>query len=206
VALTTSEILQAYGRGLFPMGDPLTGVVRWYRPDPRAILPLDGFHCPRRLARTVRSGRFEVVSDRDFEAVIDGCSDREETWITPPIRKAYVALHRKGHAHSVETRRGGRLAGGLYGVRVGGAFMAESMFHCETDAGKVALAGLVEHLKRRGFLLLDIQMMTPLLGRFGAVEVPNVQYQRRLRKALTLRPRWRPFGEVSCQPTRRTSK
>ena len=192
--LTPEIILSAYREGLFPMGDPFSGQIEWYRPDPRAILPLKEFHLPRRLARTFRSGKFEFRSDADFEGVIDACAAREVTWITPPIREAYAALHRKGSAHSVEAWRDGVLVGGLYGVHVGGAFMAESMFHRMTDAGKVAVVALVHHLRARGFLLLDIQMMTPLLRNFGAVDISAKEYQKRLDRALKVSAKWRWNG------------
>ena len=191
-------ILKAYRQGWFPMGEPDTGRIEWYEPDSRAILPLDEFHCPRRLARTVKSGKFEVCSDRDFAGVMDGCADRTITWITDDMRKAYLALHREGRAHSVEAWQDGRLAGGLYGVHLGGAFMAESMFHRVTDAGKVALVALVIHLRAWGFSLLDVQMMTPNLRRFGAILIPREEYLRRLRLTLRRTPNWGRL--VSCQP------
>ena len=189
-ALTAELVLDAYRRGIFPMGQPGTSRVDWYAPDPRAVLPLDGFRVPRSLRRVCRSGRFEVVSDRDFDAVIDGCAQRPSTWISPAIRKAYVALHREGHAHSVEAYERGVLAGGLYGVRAGAAFMGESMFHRRTDASKVALVGLVALLRRQGFTLLDIQFMTPLLAGFGAREIPRAEYGRLLATALKSAPKW----------------
>jgi len=190
VKLASQLLLDAYARGLFPMGDPATGEIRWYAPDPRAVLPLESFNVPRSLARVCRSGRFEVASNRDFEGVIDGCADRPTTWISGDIRRAYVALHRDGHAHSVEAYEKGRLAGGLYGVQVGAAFMGESMFHRAADASKVCLVALVALLRRQRFALLDIQFMTPHLKRFGAVEVPRSDYLRRLSAARRLSPRW----------------
>lgn len=190
--LSARTILAAYREGLFPMGDPGTGRVAWFRPDPRAILPLDRFHVSRRLARTIRQSRFEVTSDRDFSSVVDLCAQRgrEGTWITPPIRDAYVDLAARGAAHSIETWREGELAGGLYGVRIGGAFFAESMFHRRTDASKVALAALVTHLALRGFRLLDVQYRTGHLARFGVVEIPLAEYLRRIELALAIDPGW----------------
>lgn len=186
----TQDLLEAaYRRGLFPMAEE-NGRIAWYSPDPRGVFDLDRFHVPRRLARVIRSGRFDIRIDADFEAVIRSCAGREETWLNEEMIAAYVALHRKGLAHSVEAHREDRLAGGLYGVAIGGAFMGESMFHVETDASKVCLAHLVERLKERGFLLLDTQFLTPHLARFGARWIPRSEYLRRLARALTLECRF----------------
>ncbi len=179
----------AYRRGLFPMAEE-DGRIAWYSPDPRGVFDLDRFHVPRRLERVIRSERFEIRIDADFETVIRACAGREETWLNEEMIAAYVALHRKGLAHSVETRREGRLAGGLYGVAIGGAFMGESMFHVETDASKVCLVRLVERLKERGFVLLDAQFLTPHLARFGARWIPRSEYLRRLERALALECRF----------------
>ena len=160
--------------------------IRWYAPDPRAVFPLDTFHVPRSLRRTLRKSEFEVTVDADFPGVIRACAGREETWISAEIERAYTELHRLGLAHSVETWRQGRLVGGLYGVALGGAFFGESMFSRKTDASKVALVALVEHLRARGFVLLDIQYLTEHLARFGAVEIPRAEYERRLAEALRL--------------------
>jgi leucyl/phenylalanyl-tRNA--protein transferase len=178
-------LLRAYRRGIFPWyaeGDP----IHWWSPDPRAVFELDGFRVARRLARTIRSGRFGVTVNRAFGAVIRGCADRpgEGTWITPEMIEAYEELHRLGHAHSVEAWAGEELAGGVYGVAVGGFFSAESMFTRRRDAGKVALAFLVERLRSRGFRLLDTQMLTEHTARLGAVEIPRAEYLRRLREAM----------------------
>ncbi|GIV59314.1 MAG: leucyl/phenylalanyl-tRNA--protein transferase [Rhodothermaceae bacterium] len=189
--LTPELLLYGYRHGIFPMADPRDGdAVYWFDPDPRAVIPLDAFHVPKSLARLVRKGTFEVVTDRDFEGVMRACADRPETWISEEIIQAYVALHRLGHAHSVECRRHGRLAGGLYGVALGGAFFGESMFHRERDASKVALVHLVERLRRGGFVLLDTQYLTPHLARFGAIEIPRAEYRRRLAAALRIDARW----------------
>jgi leucyl/phenylalanyl-tRNA--protein transferase len=177
----------AYRRGVFPMYDPRTGEMLWFQPDPRAIIPLDGFHISRSLAKTLRQGRFEVRFDTDFVGVMRGCADREEeTWISEDFIEVYGALHRQGKAHSVEVLCNGVLVGGTYGVALGGAFMAESMFHYETDASKVALAALVERLNARGYTLLDVQYLTPHLQSLGAIEIPHRVYYDRLRRALRL--------------------
>jgi leucyl/phenylalanyl-tRNA---protein transferase len=161
------------------------GEIGWFSPDPRAIIPLDdGFHIPHGLKRTLARGTFEVHVDRSFENVMRACSGRKETWITEEIIASYCALHRLGHAHSVEAWSDGKLAGGLYGVALGGAFFGESMFHWETDASKVALHGLVERLRERGFTLLDTQWNTPHLKQFGTTEIPRRLYLRRLGAAV----------------------
>ena len=164
-----------------------TGEIGWFSPDPRGILPLETFHVPSRLARVVRQGKFDIHIDRGFEAVMRACAAREDddgTWISEEIVQSYVALHRLGVAHSVETWQGDTLVGGLYGVHLGGAFFGESMFHRATDASKVALVALVERLRRQHFLLLDIQWVTAHLAQFGAIEVPKPRYLMLLRKAL----------------------
>ncbi len=179
-------LLRAYALGWFPMGTGRRGRIEWFSPDPRGILPLDGFHMPSRLARVVRQSRFEVRIDTAFEVVMRACASREETWITDDIVGSYVALHRLGFGHSVETWQDGTLVGGLYGVAIGGAFFGESMFHTATDASKVALAALVERLRARGFALLDTQWVTPHLAQFGGVEIRRAAYLDRLAAALVL--------------------
>jgi leucyl/phenylalanyl-tRNA--protein transferase len=178
-------LVRAYREGIFPMAleDDEIG---WFSPDPRGILPLETFHVPARLARTIRRAGFEVRIDTDFEGVMRACAaDRDEgTWISEEIVEAYTALHRLGLAHAVEVWQGPLLAGGLYGVHLGGAFFGESMFHRVTDASKVALAALVDRLARRGFALLDVQWVTPHLECFGAIEIPRAAYLARLRRAL----------------------
>jgi leucyl/phenylalanyl-tRNA--protein transferase len=180
------QLLDAYATGFFPMSDG--GRIRWYSPNPRGILPLERFHLPRRLARVIRQGRFEVRTDTAFRRVIEACAaDREEgTWISAEIVESYCALHAAGRAHSVEAWHDGTLAGGLYGVALGGAFFGESMFHHERDASKVALAALVERLRARGFTLLDVQWVTPHLESFGAIEIPRRRYLLMLEEALPL--------------------
>jgi len=181
-------LLRAYREGLFPMALD-DGDIGWFSPDPRGIIPIDTFHVPKRLARVVRSGRFEIRIDTAFVEVIHACAlNREEgTWISDEIIVSYAALFAMGYAHSVEAWRDGRLAGGLYGVHLGGAFFGESMFHRETDASKVALVALVERLRARGFTLLDTQWVTPHLRRFGAIEIPCSEYRKRLERALAQR-------------------
>ena len=182
-------LLQAYAAGWFPMGmEPQEGGgVEWFSPDPRGVLPLDErFHVPARLQRVIRQQRFEIRIDTGFADVMRACAVRDETWITPEIIDSYVELHRLGHAHSVEAWRGGRLAGGLYGVALRGAFFGESMFHEEADASKVALCALVERLRARGYALLDIQWVTPHLAQFGAVEVRRKKYLKLLEESLSM--------------------
>jgi len=180
-------LVRAYREGIFPMALD-DGEIGWFSPDPRGILPLETFHVPARLARVVRSGRFDVRIDTAFEAVMRACADRRDdgTWISEPIVAGYVALHRRGLAHAVEAWRDGQLVGGLYGVAIGGAFFGESMFHRETDASKVALVALVTRLRARGFTLLDTQWTTSHLEQFGAREIPRAEYLRRLELAVGL--------------------
>jgi leucyl/phenylalanyl-tRNA---protein transferase len=186
--LSPQRLLDGYCHGIFPWyneDDPIC----WWSPDPRAIFELDGLHVPRRLTRTIRSGRFEVSVDHDFGGVIRGCADRgdEGTWITPAMLAGYEALHRLGHAHSVEVWHQGALAGGLYGVALGGLFAGESMFTRVRDASKVALVFLVERLRQHGFELFDIQFLTEHTARLGAVEIPRSVYLKRLQHALRCR-------------------
>lgn len=183
--IDTSLLITAYAQGIFPMSLE-DGEIGWFSPDPRGIIPLDGFLVSRRLARVVRSRKFEIVFDRSFEAVMRACADDREdgTWISEEIIESYVALHRRGLAHSVEAWQGGALVGGLYGVHLGGAFFGESMFHRVTDASKVALVALVDRLQSCGFSLLDTQWTTPHLEQFGAIEIPREEYLARLTAAL----------------------
>lgn len=183
--LRPGRLLATYRHGVFPWyneGEP----IHWWSPDPRAVFELDGLRVSRRLGRTVRSGRFRLTVDEDFAGVIRGCADRpgDGTWITAEMTAAYEELHRLGHAHSVEAWHDARLAGGVYGVTVGGLFAGESMFSRVRDASKVALVHLVERLRARGFQLFDIQMLTEHTARLGAVAIPRAEYLRRLRRAL----------------------
>ncbi|HVL79838.1 MAG TPA: leucyl/phenylalanyl-tRNA--protein transferase [Sphingomicrobium sp.] len=178
-------LLQGYATGIFPMADSRDSPeLFWVEPRSRAIIPVDGFHLSRSLRRTLRSGRFSLSRDGDFAGVIAGCADREETWINAEIEQAMLALHRSGHAHSVEVWHEGALAGGVYGVRLGRAFFGESMFSRMTDASKVALAALVARLKVGGFTLLDCQFMTSHLASLGAVAVSKQRYSELLSAAL----------------------
>lgn len=173
-------LLHAYRNAIFPMAME-DGEIGWFSPNPRAIIPIDeGFHIPHGLRRTLRKELFEIRIDVDFEEVMRRCGQRDETWINEEIIESYVNLHRLGHAHSVEAWFEGRLAGGLYGVSLGGAFFGESMFHEVTDASKVALHALVMRMRERGFSLLDTQWLTPHLRTMGAIEIPRAEYQRRL--------------------------
>ncbi|MPZ19849.1 MAG: leucyl/phenylalanyl-tRNA--protein transferase [Luteitalea sp.] len=176
-------LLRAYASGWFPMGTDARRGVEWFSPDPRGILPLDTFHVPTRLARVVRHGTLDVGVNRAFEAVMRACGRRHETWINQEIIESYTELHRLGFAHSMEAWRGDRLVGGLYGVSLRGAFFGESMFHRETDASKVVLCALVERLRARGYVLLDVQWVTSHLEQFGAVEIPRQEYLARLRES-----------------------
>lgn len=195
--VTPDLLLRAYGAGVFPMAESrLSDRIYWLDPALRGILPLDdGFHLPRRLRRSVLSGRFEVTADRDFAGVIRGCAEpapgRMDTWINPEIERLFTGLHERAAAHSVEVWQAGRLVGGLYGVALGGAFFGESMFSRVTDASKVALVHLVARLRLCGFVLLDTQFLTAHLARFGAVEVPKAEYKRRLAVALEAPAQWR---------------
>lgn len=178
------ELLEgAYREGFFPMADD-DHKIRWYRPDPRAIIDLDQFHIPHRLARIVRQKHFEIVFDRHFESVVRRCANRDKTWINEEIIIAYTAMHDLGKAHSIEAYDETHLVGGIYGVSLGAAFMGESMFSYKTHASNVCLVHLVEHLRRQGHTLFEVQYLTPHLKRFGAMEISGTEYQRRLRRAL----------------------
>ncbi len=180
--LTPPVLVSAYANGVFPMA--VEGEIEWFSPDPRAIIPLDEFHASKTLMQTYRQGRFEIRLNTAFEAVMRACADRlEGTWISEEIIAAYVRLHELGLAHSVEAWREGELAGGLYGVALGGAFFGESMFSRQRDASKIALVALVERLQARSFSLLDVQFLTSHLERFGAVEIPRDEYLDRLEEA-----------------------
>lgn len=189
IEITPDILLKAYAAGIFPMAEDADDPsLFWVEPRERGIIPLDGFHVSKRLARTVRSDFFEVYVDRDFNSVIAGCAapaaDREKTWISRRIRELYGELFDAGYCHTVEVYQEGRLVGGLYGVRLNGAFFGESMFHTERDASKVALVHLVARLRRGGFSLLDTQFVTSHLAQFGATEVPRRAYKQMLRNAM----------------------
>jgi len=182
--LRPGRLLAAYRQGIFPWYSEHEPIC-WWSPDPRAIFEVEDFHVSRRLARTMRSGRFQHSINQAFVEVMRGCGARPEgTWIIPEMIDAYERLHKLGHAHSLEVWHEGKLAGGIYGVALGGLFAGESMFHRVRDASKVALALLVEHLRRRGYVLFDTQILTEHTARLGAVEIPRQEYLRRLQKAV----------------------
>jgi leucyl/phenylalanyl-tRNA--protein transferase len=185
--LSPDTLVRAYSEGVFPWyneGDPIL----WWSPDPRAVIELGGLRVSHRLARTIRSGRFRTTVDRRFAEVMRACGETraEGTWVTDDMLAAYTELHRRGHAHSLEVWQGEELAGGIYGVAVGGLFAGESMFHHKTDASKVALVALVERLRQRGYVLFDVQMKTDHTERMGAAEIPRAEYLRRLHDAVRL--------------------
>ncbi len=183
--ITPDMLLRAYAMGIFPMSDARDDPeIHWVDPRHRGVLPLDGFHVSRSLARRLRSGMFQVTADRAFSGVVTACADREDTWISLRIQQLYEALHRLGQAHSVEVWEGERLVGGVYGVVLGGAFFGESMFSRTSDASKVALAYAVHRLRAGGFCLFDTQFLTPHLASLGAVEIARDAYRQRLAKAL----------------------
>lgn len=193
--LTPELLLRAYAIGIFPMAEDADDPdVFWVDPERRGILPLEAFHVPKRLRRTIRQNRFEIRVDSAFEAVMRGCAaanpDRPTTWINERILELYGALFRLGHAHSVEAWREGTLVGGLYGVRLGAAFFGESMFSRAPDASKIALVHLVARLKLGGFQLCDTQFVTRHLAQFGAIEIPRAAYRRRLAAAVRAEARF----------------
>jgi leucyl/phenylalanyl-tRNA--protein transferase len=195
VEVTPELLLRAYRVGLFPMAETRRGKrLYWLDPELRGVLPLDRFHAPRRLLRTVLKGPYEVSTDRDFAAVIAGCANaapgREETWINPDIERLFGDLHRSGHAHCVECREQGVLVGGLYGVSLGAAFFGESMFSTARDASKVALVHLVARLRVGGYRLLDTQFVTSHLEQFGTEEIPRDRYKDLLAVAVDGTARW----------------
>lgn len=183
-------LLNAYRQGYFPMADADTGRLEWYTADPRALLPLDPFHVPRRLQRTLKTANFTYTRNADFDGVIRACADRDSTWISRAMAESYLRLHELGHAHSVEVWRNGELVGGLYGVQIRGAFFGESMFNRVSEASKAALVHLAEHLRERDFRLLEIQMVTPLTAQFHPQLVGRAEYLELLRTALAADCAW----------------
>jgi len=188
--ITPDLVLQAYSIGLFPMAETAEqDHLFWVDPEARGIFPLDGLIVSKSLAKTVRSDRYEVRIDNDFDAVIEGCAtpvpERGQTWINRPIRRLYKALFERGNVHTVETWAAGKIVGGLYGMSLGAAFFGESMFHTSRDASKVALVHLVARLRRGGFRLLDTQFVTPHLASLGAIEVPRMRYRALLEDAVS---------------------
>ena len=187
--LTPQILLRAYAAGIFPMADDAEDrEIFWVQPEQRGVIPLDAFHVPRSLAKTVRRAPYDIRFNAAFPAVIAACAeatpDRQRTWINRTIRDLYIQLHDMGHAHSVEAWDDDQLVGGLYGVSLGRAFFGESMFSRKTDASKICLVHLVERLKERGFVLLDTQFTTEHLMRFGAIDVPQAEYETMLAEAL----------------------
>jgi leucyl/phenylalanyl-tRNA--protein transferase len=209
--LTPELLLAGYAQGIFPMAERRDDPeVFWVDPLRRGIFPLENFHVSRSLARRMRRGDLRVTADLAFAAVLDGCAGRRETWINAPIRDLYLQLHATGHAHSLEVWQDDALAGGVYGVALGGAFFGESMFSRVTDASKVALAHLVARLRQGGFRLFDAQFQTTHLQSLGCVEVSRVAYRRLLREALQVRAEFGPAGPVVpgqdwLQPSAQTS-
>lgn len=185
-ALTPELMIRAYAAGIFPMseGADRDGIF-WVDPQRRGVFPLDRFHISRSLHRRIRRGGFEIAVNRDFGGTVSACADRDETWINPDIFRTYLALHALGQAHSVEVWTGGALAGGVFGITLGAAFFGESMFSRRTDGSKLALAHLVERLRRGGFQLFDTQFITPHLESLGAVEIPRADYRRHLQMAVS---------------------
>ena len=204
--LTPDILLRAYAEGVFPMAERREDKeLFWVSPDRRGVIPLDAFHVPRRLARTVKSDRFKVTNDLAFVDVMKACAapapGREQSWINAEILRLYTALHASGHAHSIESWRDGRLVGGLYGVKLGAAFFGESMFSRETDASKVALVHLAARLIAGGFELLDTQFLTAHLARFGTVEIPRREYLARLKRAIARPAYWSAPSGSAVSPS-----
>ena len=187
--LSIDRLLLAYRSGVFPWSvNPIT----WWSPDPRGIIEFSDLHISRSLRRVLRNCPFVVTLDQDFRGVITACAStpRAGHWISPQFIDAYTELHRAGHAHSVECWENDHLVGGIYGVSVGGLFAGESMFHHTSNASKVALVHLINHLRQGGYTLFDIQMVTPTTQHFGAIEIPRAEYLRRLAKAIALNARF----------------
>lgn len=199
-ALTPDILLRAYAAGVFPMSESRDDPeVFWVDPRRRGVFPLDGFHISRSLAKRMRRTTWALSVDRDFAGVVRGCADRPSTWINDTIFDLYAALHRQGHAHSVEVWDGAELIGGVYGVRLGGAFFGESMFSRRVDTSKIALAALVDRLRMGGFRLFDTQFTTPHLERLGAVEIPRAEYHSQLEAALPLNADFHRLGDTTPQ-------
>jgi len=190
--LSVPRLLLAYRSGIFPWTDkPIT----WWSPDPRAIFELDQFHVSHSLAKIIRKGVFQITIDRAFLEVMKGCAapgpGRRSTWITREFLRAYTQLHEQGHAHSLECWQDGELVGGIYGVAIGGLFAGESMFHRASNASKIALYHLIEHLRQRNFALFDIQMLTPITSSLGAIQISRTEYLKRLALAVDKPPSFR---------------
>ena len=198
--LTPRMLLEAYRLGMFPMAESRTGrTLYWFDPIQRGILPLDGFHLSRSLARHIRDMPWRVTLNTDFDGVIEACAARDTTWINAQITDLFTALHRAGKAHSLEVWDGDDLVGGVYGLAIGGAFCGESMFSHSTNASKVALAYLVAHLRRCGFVLFDTQYLNDHLASLGGVEIPRAAYRSRLAQALRLKAEIRAHSLPTAQ-------
>ncbi|KFE35849.1 leucyl/phenylalanyl-tRNA--protein transferase [Thioclava atlantica] len=183
--LSARLLLAGYAQGIFPMAESRENPeLHWFDPARRGIVPLENFHISRSLAKNIRRGNYSISIDRDFRGVVEGCADRDETWINGPLFDLYDELHAAGFAHSLEVWQDGALAGGIFGITLGGAFFGESMFSRRTDASKTALAYLVDRLRQGGFSLFDTQYITPHLARMGAIEIPRLEYRARLAQAL----------------------
>jgi leucyl/phenylalanyl-tRNA--protein transferase len=183
--LTPELLLGAYAAGIFPMGEAQNDPeIYWVDPPDRGVLPLDGFHMSRSLARRISSGRYHATLDQSFDKVLEGCADRSETWINSTIKGLFLDLFDQGYAHAVAVWRGDRLVGGVYGLCLGAAFFGESMFSKETDGSKMALAWTVDHLRRTGFTLFDTQFLTPHLATLGGVEISRATYHAMLSAAI----------------------
>ncbi len=187
MSLSPEQLYTAYCNGFFPMPDSDTGEILWFRPDPRAIIPLDKFHTSRSLQKVLNRQIFQISVDRCFDNVMKACAARQETWITKEFLEIYGNLHKLGIAHSLEVWLGQDLVGGTYGVSIGGAFFAESMFHRVSNASKVAIFYLVKRLKERGFSLLECQFLTNHLSSLGAIQIPDASYIKRLESAIKLK-------------------
>jgi leucyl/phenylalanyl-tRNA--protein transferase len=195
--LTAAMLMRAYASGIFPMAESRDDTeVFWVDPRERGVMPLDAFHVSRSLRRRMRSGAFHATADQAFEAVLDGCADREETWINPVLRDLYLDLFDDGSAHSVEVWSGDTLAGGVFGVALGGAFFGESMFSRKSDASKAALVWLVDRLQTGGFTLFDVQFLTDHLATMGGIEVPRATYRQALADALDVPARFGSSGPL----------
>jgi len=204
--LTPDLLLMAYASGVFPMSEGRNDPeIFWVDPRQRGIIPLGGFHISRSLGRKIRQEPFRITFDADFTGVVDGCADRPETWINAPIRDLYLALHKRGVAHSVEVWEGDQLVGGIYGVALAGAFFGESMFSRRTDASKIALAYLIARLQNAGFVLFDTQFLTDHLKTLGGREIPRADYRRRLSDALVVKADFCATSEPTAQDVRQLS-
>ena len=181
--LKPDNMLRLYASGAFPMADAKTGSINWYLPEIRTIIPLNDYNIPRSAKKVIEEMDFEIKFDTDFEGVVAGCADRESTWISKELIDAYRRLKKRGHIHTVETWKDGKLIGGLYGVTFRGVFFGESMFSKVSQASKAALVALLKHLKEKDFVLLDVQYMTEHLKMFGAVEISFEEYTKLLHKA-----------------------